>query len=69
MIRDWIAEARIEVEKSRLLILKTPWLTDTVGNKEAKTAIAAIKVEAPNVALGVVDRAIKVHGGCVARWG
>ena len=43
-IRDWIAEARIEIEKSRLLILKTAWLMDTVGNREAKTEIAAIKV-------------------------
>src|ERR1700756_6072060 len=53
-IRDWIAEARIEIEKSRLLILKTAWLMDTVGNKPAKTEIAAIKVDAPNVALGGV---------------
>ena len=51
-IRDWIAEARIEIEKSRLLILKTAWLMDTVGNKEAKTEIAAIKVDAPNAGSG-----------------
>jgi acyl-CoA dehydrogenase len=62
-IRDWIAEARIEIEKSRLLILKTAWLMDAVGNKQAKTEIAAIKVDAPNVALRVVDRAIQIHGG------
>jgi acyl-CoA dehydrogenase len=62
-ICDWIAEARIGIEKSRLLILKTAWLMDTVGNKEAKTEIAAIKVDAPSVALGVVDRAIQIHGG------
>ena len=43
-VRDWIAEARIDIEKSRLLILKTAWLMDTVGNREAKTEIAAIKV-------------------------
>jgi acyl-CoA dehydrogenase len=61
-IADWIAEARIEIEKSRLLILKTAWLMDTVGNKEARTEIAAIKVDAPNIALNVVDRAIQVHG-------
>ncbi|MDT5172337.1 MAG: acyl-CoA dehydrogenase [Mycobacterium sp.] len=62
-IADWIAEARLEIEKSRLLILKTAWLMDTVGNKEARTEIAAIKVDAPNIALNVVDRAIQVHGG------
>jgi acyl-CoA dehydrogenase len=61
-IADWIAEARIEIEKSRLLILKAAWLMDTVGNKEARTEIAAIKVDAPNTALHVVDRAIQVHG-------
>jgi acyl-CoA dehydrogenase len=36
---------------------------DTVGNKEARTEIAAIKVAAPNIALKIIDRAIQVHGG------
>ena len=48
---------------SRLLTLKAAWLMDTVGNKHARTEIAAIKVAAPNVALQVIDRAIQVHGG------
>ncbi|HEY4276811.1 MAG TPA: acyl-CoA dehydrogenase family protein [Conexibacter sp.] len=62
-IGDWIAEARIELEMARLLVLKTAWLIDTVGAKHARTEIAAIKVAAPNVALKVIDRAIQVHGG------
>lgn len=62
-IQDWIAEARIEIEMARLLTLKTAYLMDTVGNKEARTEIAAIKVAAPAMALKVVDRAIQVHGG------
>ncbi|CAM2836490.1 acyl-CoA dehydrogenase [Mycobacterium intermedium] len=62
-IRDWIAEARIEIEMIRLLTLKAAYLMDTVGNKEARTEIAAIKVAAPNIALKIVDRAIQVHGG------
>jgi acyl-CoA dehydrogenase len=62
-IRDWIAEARIELEMVRLLILKTAWLMDTVGNQHARMEIAAIKVAAPNVALKIIDRAIQVHGG------
>jgi acyl-CoA dehydrogenase len=62
-ILDWVAEARIELEMTRLLTLKTAWLIDTVGNKHARTEIAAIKVAAPNVALKIIDRAIQVHGG------
>ncbi|BBX55884.1 (R)-benzylsuccinyl-CoA dehydrogenase [Mycobacterium shottsii] len=62
-VRDWIAEARIEIEMIRLLTLKAAYLMDTVGNKQARTEIAAIKVAAPNIALKIVDRAIQVHGG------
>jgi len=62
-VQDWIAESRIEIEMLRLLALKTAWLMDTVGNRHARTEIAAIKVAAPNVALKVIDRAIQVHGG------
>jgi len=62
-IQDWIAEARIEIEMARLLTLKAAWLMDTVGNRQARMEISAIKVAAPNVALKVIDRAIQVHGG------
>jgi acyl-CoA dehydrogenase len=62
-IRDWIAESRIELEMARLLVLKTAWLMDTVGNQHARIEIAGIKVAVPNIALKIVDRAIQVHGG------
>ncbi|MFF0148628.1 acyl-CoA dehydrogenase [Amycolatopsis sulphurea] len=62
-IQDWIAESRIEIEMIRLLVLKAAWLMDTVGNREARVEIAAIKVAAPQIALKVIDRAIQVHGG------
>ncbi|MFO6452403.1 MULTISPECIES: acyl-CoA dehydrogenase family protein [unclassified Aeromicrobium] len=62
-IQDWIAEARIEIEATRLLVLKTAYLMDTVGNQKARTEIAAIKVKAPEIALKIIDRAIQVHGG------
>src|SRR5580704_10564124 len=62
-VQDWIAESRIEIEMARLLTLKAAWLMDTVGNRHARTEIAAIKVAAPSIALKVIDRAIQVHGG------
>lgn len=62
-IQEWIAEARIDIEMIRLLTLKTAYLMDTVGNKQARTEVAAIKVAAPEIALKIVDRAIQVHGG------
>ena len=62
VIQQWIADSRIEIEQVRLLVLKTAWLMDTVGNKGARIEISAIKVAAPNVALRVIDRAIQAHG-------
>jgi acyl-CoA dehydrogenase len=62
-IQDWIAESRIDIEMVRLLTLRAAHLMDTVGNKAARTDIAAIKVAVPNVVLRIIDRAIQVHGG------
>lgn len=62
VVQDWIAEARIRIEEARLLVLKTAWMIDTVGNRAARTEISAIKVSVPRTALWVIDRAIQAHG-------
>jgi len=62
-IQDWIAESRVDLEMIRLLTMKAAYLMDTVGNKEARVEIAAIKVAAPTIAAKIIDRAIQVHGG------
>lgn len=63
VIRQWIAEARLEIEQARLLVLKTAWMMDEVGNKEARREIAMIKAVVPQMTLKIVDRAIQTHGG------
>jgi len=62
VIRDWIAESRIEIEQSRLLVLKTAWLMDTVGNRGAHSEIQAIKIAVPSMTEWVIDKAIQAHG-------
>lgn len=63
VFQDWVARARIKIEMVRLLVLKTAWLMDTVGNQGAAVEISAIKVAAPEMATWVIDRAIQAHGG------
>jgi acyl-CoA dehydrogenase len=62
VIREWIAESRVRVEQLRLLVLKTAWLMDTVGNRGAHTEIQAIKIATPKTVQWILDKAIQVHG-------
>jgi acyl-CoA dehydrogenase len=62
VIGEWIAESRVRIEQARLLVLKTAWLMDTVGNRGAHTEIQAIKIAVPSMAEWVIDKAIQAHG-------
>jgi len=62
VIQDWIAESRVRIEAARLLVLKTAWLMDTVGNKGAHTEIQAIKILVPQMTEWILDKAIQAHG-------
>jgi acyl-CoA dehydrogenase len=62
VIQDWIAESRVRIEQARLLVLKTAWLMDTVGNKGAHREIQAIKIVTPAMSQWVIDKAIQAHG-------
>ncbi|WP_214107153.1 acyl-CoA dehydrogenase family protein [Acrocarpospora catenulata] len=62
VVQDWIAESRVRIEQLRLLVLKTAWLMDTVGNRGAHTEIQAIKIATPITVEWILDKAIQVHG-------
>lgn len=59
---DVIADSRIELDMCRLSVLHAAYMMDTIGNKEARKYISAIKVAVPNMTLKIIDRAIQMHG-------
>ncbi len=61
--RERIANARIAIEQARLLVLSTAWKLDQHGLAGARSEVSQIKVVVPNMALGVIDMAIQLHGG------
>ncbi|MGJ9457836.1 acyl-CoA dehydrogenase family protein [Oceanobacillus sp. CF4.6] len=62
VIREYIADSRIDIEQARLLTLKTAFIMDEQDNKAARKEIAMIKVAVPKMCQEVIDRAVQVHG-------
>ncbi|MEW1698805.1 acyl-CoA dehydrogenase family protein [Streptomyces sp. NPDC091278] len=62
VVGNWIADARVTIEQLRLLVLKTAWLMDTVGNRGAHTEIQAIKIATPRAVVDIIDKAVQAHG-------
>ncbi|MFE5330942.1 acyl-CoA dehydrogenase family protein [Embleya sp. NPDC056575] len=62
VIQEWIAESRVRIEQLRLLVLKTAWLMDTVGNRGAHREIQSIKIATPSTVEWILDKAIQAHG-------
>ncbi|MDV5144586.1 acyl-CoA dehydrogenase family protein [Streptomyces sp. SBC-4] len=62
VVQNWIADARVTIEQLRLLVLKTAWLMDTVGNRGAHTEIQAIKIATPRAVVDIIDKAVQAHG-------
>ncbi|TSD40346.1 acyl-CoA dehydrogenase [Rhodococcus sp. KBS0724] len=63
LVQKYIADSRIEIDQARLLTYHAAWLMDKAGNKVARSAISAIKVAVPAMAIRVLDRSMQVHGG------
>lgn len=61
-VQQWIADSRIEIDSTRLAVMQAAWKIDTVGKREARQEIAMIKVQAANMVMNVLDRAIQLHG-------
>lgn len=62
VVREWVATSRVEVEALRLLVLKTAWLMDTVGNRKAMREIQAIKIAVPRTVQAILDRTMQLFG-------
>ncbi len=59
VIREWIADSRVEIDQARHYTMHAAHLMDTVGNKAAASEISGIKVVVPSMATRVIDRAIQ----------
>jgi acyl-CoA dehydrogenase len=62
IVQAWIAEARAEIDSSRLMVLHAAWTIENHGFAAAREQVSLIKFHVADVMLRIVDRAIQVHG-------
>lgn len=61
-IQEWVALSRLEIEQSRLMVLKTAWMLDRLGDKGARSQVALIKVGVARAYANIADRAVQLFG-------
>jgi acyl-CoA dehydrogenase len=62
IIQAWVAEARAEIDASRLMVLNAAWTIEHKGFHAARDFVSTIKFYVADVMMRLVDRAIQVHG-------
>jgi acyl-CoA dehydrogenase len=66
---EWVAQARIEIEAMRLMVLKAAKAMDLMGNAEARVWVSAVKAMVPERVCTIIDRAIQIHGATgISQW-
>ena len=58
----WVAEARAEINASRLMVLHAAWTIENKGFQMAREEVSLIKFYVADVMMRLVDRAIQLHG-------
>jgi alkylation response protein AidB-like acyl-CoA dehydrogenase len=62
IVQAWIAEARAEIDASRLMVLHAAWTIEHKGFAAAREQVSLIKFYVADVMMRLVDRAIQLHG-------
>lgn len=66
---ELVSRARIEIDACRLMVLQAAKAMDTLGNKEARVYVSAIKAMVPEKMCIIIDQAIQMHGATgISQW-
>lgn len=66
---DIVANARIDIDSCRLMVLQAAKAMDILGNSEARVYISGIKALVPEVTCKIIDQAIQMYGAAgVSQW-